>query len=121
MIPSTSYTGSEWVVGCAVSLQPRWSLATSTMAEPGAISERLLEEVRRCLRGEPSGDLAHRRQEGKAAVLRLDGLVRDGGDAAVHERARQRLIGGDVEVGEENEPLAKARVLRLDRLLDLEE
>ena len=37
------------------------------------------------------------------------------------ERARERLVGGDVEVGEEHEPLAQARILRLDRLLDLEE
>jgi hypothetical protein len=35
--------------------------------------------------------------------------------------ARERLVGGDVEVREEHEPFAQPRVLGLDRLLDLEQ
>ncbi len=58
---------------------------------------------------------------GSAPVVGLDGLVGDGGDAAVDERPRQRLVGGDVEVGEEDEPLAQPRVLGRDRLLHLEQ
>src|SRR5262249_44216079 len=42
-------------------------------------------------------------------------------DAAVHERTRERLVGRDVEIGEEDEPFPEPRVLGLDRLLDLEE
>ncbi len=45
--------------------------------EPAA-AERLLEEVRAGLRREPSGDLAHRREQRQAAVVGLDRLVRDG-------------------------------------------
>ena len=37
------------------------------------------------------------------------------------ERARERLVGGDVEVREEHEPFAQPRVLGRDRLLDLEQ
>ena len=82
--------------------------ARSPREENAAAAERLLEEVRRGLRREPSRDLAHRGEQRQAAVLGLDRLVRDRGDSAVRERARQRLVGGDVEVREEHEPLAKA-------------
>ena len=58
---------------------------------------------------------------GSAPVVGLDGLVRDGGDAALDERPRQRLVGRDVQVGEEHEPLAERGVLGLDRLLHLEQ
>ena len=51
----------------------------------------------------------------------LDRLVGDGGDARVDERAGQRLVGGDVEVGEEGQALAQPRVLGRDRLLHLEQ
>ena len=80
--------------------------------EPAA-AERLLEEVGAGLRREPAGDLAHRREQRQRAGVGLDRLVGDGGDAAVDERARQRLVGGEVEVGEEDEPFAQAAVLRL--------
>ena len=103
---------------------------TSTLpgATPGtppssrpAAAERLLEEVRARLRGETSCDLAHRREKRQPAIGRLDGLVRNSRDAAVDERARQRLVGGDVQVGEEHEPLPQARILLGDRLLHLEQ
>jgi hypothetical protein len=89
--------------------------------ENAAAAEGLLEEVRRRLRSEPSGDLAHRSEQRQPAVVGLDGLVGDCGDTAVRKRPCKRLVGGDVEVREEDEPLAEARVLGLDRLLDLEE
>ena len=73
------------------------------------------------MRGEPARDLAHRREERQPPVVGLDGLVRNRGDAALDERPRKRLVGGDVEVREEHEPFAQARVLRLDRLLHLQQ
>ena len=79
--------------------------------QQAATAERLLEEVRAGLRCEPAGDLAHRREQRQPPIVRLDGLVRDGGDAAVDERVRQRLVRGDVQVREQDEPFAKARVL----------
>ncbi len=84
-------------------------------------AERLLEEVRRCLRSEPARDLAHRGEQRQPAVVGLDGLVGDGGDPAVRQRARERLVRGDVEVREEHQPFAQPRILGLDRLLDLEQ
>ena len=86
-----------------------------------AAALRLLELVRARLRGEPAGDLAHRREQRKRAAVGLDGLVGDRGDTRVDERARERLVGGDVEVREERQALAQPRVLVRDRLLDLEQ
>ena len=89
--------------------------------EQPAPADRLLQEVGARLRGKAAGDLAHRGEQRESAVRRLDGLVRDGGDTALDECAGQRLVGRDVEVGEEHEVLAQAPVLGLDRLLDLEQ
>ena len=86
-----------------------------------AAALRLLQVVGARLRREPPGDLAHRREQRKGAAIGLDRLVGDRGDPRFDERARQRLVGGDVEVREEREPLAQARVLGRDRLLDLEQ
>ena len=95
--------------------------AGNAAEEDAAAAERLLEEVRPDLDREAARDLAHRREQRQAAVVGLDGLVGDAGDAALDERARQRLVGGDVEVREEDEPLAQAAVLGRDRLLHLEQ
>ena len=54
-------------------------------------------------------------------IVGLDRLVGDGCDAAFRQRAGERLVGGDVEVGEEHEPLAQPRILGVDRFLDLEQ
>ena len=54
-------------------------------------------------------------------VGRLDRLVGNARDAAVDERTCERLVGGDVKVGEEHEALAQPRVLGLDRFLDLQQ
>ena len=51
----------------------------------------------------------------------LDRLVGDGGHARVDERPGERLVGGDVQVREERQPLAEPRVLGRDRLLHLEQ
>ena len=76
--------------------------------QDAATAERLLEEVRRRLGRESSRDLAHRGEQRQPVVVRLDGLVGNGRDAAVHQGLRERLVGGDVEVGEEHEPVAQA-------------
>ena len=88
--------------------------------EPAA-AERLLEEVGACLRGELSGHLRHRREQGQRAVLGLDRLVGNRGDPRVDEGACERLVRCDVQVREERQPLAQARVLGGDRLLHLEQ
>ena len=80
--------------------------------QQAAPAERLLEEVRAGLRCEPAGDLAHRREQRQPPIVGLDRLVGDGGDAAVDERPRERLVRGDVQVREEHEPFAQTRVLR---------
>lgn len=67
-----------------------------------------------------SGDLAHRSQQRQSAAVGLDGLIGDGGGAGLHERRGERLIRGEVEVGEQDEIRAQEAVLLGDRLLDLE-
>ena len=98
-----------------------WRYARDTAEQQPAAALRPFEVVRAGLRGEPAGDLAHRRQQGQPAVVRLDRLVRHGRDAAVDERPRERLVGGNVQVGEEDEALAQAAVLGRDRLLHLQQ
>ena len=92
----------------------------STEEQP-ATAERLLEEVRAGLRGKTARDLAHRSEQRKGASVGLDRLVGDRRDSALHQRAGERLVGRDVEIGEEHEALPEALVLRGDRLLDLEQ
>ena len=82
---------------------------------------RLLEVVRPRLRCEPARDLAHRSEQRQCAAVGLDGLVCDPGDPGVDECERQPLVCGDVQVGEQGQARAQARVLELDRLLDLEQ
>ena len=89
--------------------------------QEAAAAERLLEEVGAGLRSEPAGDLAHRCEQRQRSVARLDGLVRDRGDPALDERVRQPLVRREVQVGEEDEPVAQPAVLGVDRLLDLEQ
>jgi hypothetical protein len=73
------------------------------------------------LRGEPPGDLGHRRQQRQRPVGQLDRLVRDAGDLAVDQRIGAFLGGGEVQVGEQHLPGPHARVFLGDRLLDLED
>jgi hypothetical protein len=41
MTPSTSKVGLLWLVGRTVSMQPPWSIATSTMTDPARIVETI--------------------------------------------------------------------------------
>ena len=74
--------------------------------QESASAERLLEEIRAGLRGEASGDLAHRCEQRQRPGIRLDGLVCDSRDAALDERARERFVGRDVQIGEEDQAFA---------------
>src|SRR5262249_6804278 len=49
-----------------------------------------------------------------------DGRVGDGRDARSHHGSRQGLVGGEVEVGEDELPRPQQRPLFLQRLLDLD-
>ena len=84
-------------------------------------AQRLLEEVGAGLRREPPRDLAHRSKQRQRAVGSLDGFVRDGGDPALDQCAREVLVGREVKVGEENEAVAEPVVLRGHRLLHLQQ
>ena len=95
--------------------------ATPAAEQKPPPAERLLEEVRAGLSREAAGDLAHRGEQRQRPVVGLDRFVRDGRDPAFDECPRQRLVGSDVEVGEEHEALSQAAVLLLDRLLHLEQ
>src|SRR3989338_6373138 len=64
---------------------------------------------------------AHRREEREAPVLALDRLVGDPDDARPSERARERGRRRQVQVCEEELAGSEPRVLRLERLLDLED
>ena len=72
------------------------------------------------LRREAAGDLGHRVEQRQPARGQLHGLVGDAGDLALQQLLGQRLVGGEVQVGEERQPLAHPVVLLGDRLLDLE-
>jgi hypothetical protein len=66
-------------------------------------------------------DLAHRRQQRQRAVGELDRLVGDGTHAPRHQQARQLLVGGEMQIREEDELGAQVTILRRARLLDLDD
>ena len=69
----------------------------------------------------PTGDLAHRDEQGKRPILGLDRLVSDGNRPGLHESPGQLLAGREVEVGENGLPFAEhLQFLRL-RFLDLDD
>ena len=73
------------------------------------------------LRCQAAGDLGHRVEQRQPAGRQLHGLVGDAGDLAVDQLLGQRLVGREVQVGEQRQPLAHPGVLLGDRLLDLED
>ena len=72
---------------------------------------RPLEVGRADVRRHAAGDLAHRRQQRQPSVGCLHGLVRDRGDLALGQEAREGLVGGQVQVREQELPGAEALVL----------
>src|SRR5690606_4779781 len=83
-----------------------------------AAAVRPFEEVSPHLRRHAAGDLAHGREQRQAAAVELHRLVGDGGGAGSQERIGQGFVGGEVQVGEEDEVIAQVAVLGGDRLLD---
>ena len=89
--------------------------------QQAAPAERLLQEVRAGLRRQPAGDLAHRGEQRQRAVRRLDGLVRDGGDAALDQGAVSGSSAAMWRYVKSTRSVAQAPVLGLDRLLHLQQ
>src|SRR5262249_8379738 len=77
--------------------------------------------MRTLLDGEPARHLAHRRQEGKAAVGSLHRLVRDGDGVPSDEPADEVGHGGQMQIGEEGLAVADAWHLLGQRLLHFED
>ena len=92
-------------------------------AEEDALAAVLLLQAHRAdLDGHAASDLAHRAEEGEAAVVELDGLVGDRGDLLLQEdRGELRVHAGEVEVGVDDLPFLHPRVLGRDRLLHLDD
>ena len=86
-----------------------------------AAARGLHQVIRADLRGEPAGDLAHRRQQRQRAVGGLHGFVRDRGDARAHQRVGAGLRRGQVQVGEQCLAPAHQLVFGLDGLLDFQQ
>ena len=79
----------------------------------------LLQKVRRDLRRHATGDFAHRRQQRQAAVAADHGFIGHRMRARLHERFGLRLVGGEVQIGEEHLPRAQHRALGQLRLFHL--
>jgi hypothetical protein len=77
--------------------------------------------VRADLDRHAAGDLAHRRQERQTAAHVGHRLVGDAGGARFDQPLGLRLVGGEVEIGEEDLALAQRRDLGSLRLLDLDD
>ena len=58
---------------------------------------------------------------GSVPLASLDGFVGDGGDAGRHDGSRQVLVGGEVEVGEDDLPGPHQRPFDRQRFLDLDD
>src|SRR3546814_3217139 len=63
----------------------------------------------------------HRRQQRQVAVGQLDGLEGDAGQADIQQLLRQRRLGGQVQVAEQQVVLAQVLQVAGDRLLDLDD
>ena len=85
--------------------------ARHATGQHAAATGGLHQRVRADLRREPARDLGHRREQRQRAVRGLHGLVRDRGGARVEQRLGQRLVGGQVQVGEEHLAGTQPRVL----------
>ena len=73
------------------------------------------------LNSEASGDLAHRGEQGQRPVGLLHCFVGDGGHAELQQSVGEFGLGGEVQVGEEDQALTKIGVLGGDRLFHLED
>ena len=109
-------------------------MATRAPGTPGTPESRMpappasrLQAAGADLHRHAARDLAHRREQRQAAMRVGDGLVGDGGAAALHQAARLVRVGGEVQVGEEDlagaeaPPLLRLRLLHLHHHLRLGE
>ena len=71
------------------------------------------------LGGEPPGDLAHGGEQRQRAVGQLHGLVGDGRGPGREQRVGRGAVGGEVQVGEQDEVVAQVAVLGRHGFLDL--
>ena len=83
-------------------------------------AEPLFKVFRPFLNTQAPGDLAHRRKARKGTVDLLDRLVSDRLDFARKERVRLRLVGGEVKVRIENQPVVEERIFAFERFLDFD-
>ena len=67
----------------------------------------LLEAMGADLDRHAAGDLAHRRQQRQAAARIGDGLVGDAGRARAQQALGLLLVGGEMEIGEQDLALAQ--------------
>ncbi len=88
------------------------------LAPPGP---RLLQEIGPHLGGHATSHLAHGEQEGQRTVGPADRLIGDAVCAGLEEGAGEVGRRRQVEVGEEDEAGTQQRVLRRQRLLDLDQ
>ena len=95
--------------------------AARAAKQHAAPAGRTLERLRALLRREPAGDLRHRREQRQMPVRRLHRLVGHGAHTPVDQEVRQPVVGGEVQVGEQDLTAAKALVLLRLRLLDLDD
>ena len=94
----------------------RRTYAGDAREQDAATAVGRLQTPRARLHRELARDLAHRREQRQRAVVELDRLVGDGAHAALDEHARQRLVGGEVEIREEDELRAHMAELFAARL-----
>jgi hypothetical protein len=73
------------------------------------------------LHAHASGNLANRRQQGQSAGLVTHGFIGNADDFGTEKFLRQLGQRSEMEISEENKPLAEKLVLRLDRFLDLDD
>ena len=68
----------------------------------------LLEIMRADLDRHPARDFAHRLEQRQRARARRDGFISNAGRARFHQPFGLRLVGGEVEVGEQQMPAVRA-------------
>jgi len=70
--------------------------------------------------GEPTGHLAHRREQRKGAGGELHGLIGKAGDAAGQEGVGEVWFSSEVQVGDEEKVVTEVTVFALYRLFHLQ-
>jgi hypothetical protein len=75
--------------------------------------------MRADLNGHAAGDFRHRLQQRKRTIASGHRLVSDAGGAGLHQAFRLRLVGSQMEIGEEEVPAFQKCDFLLLRLLDL--